>query len=106
MANRGCTITVSLLDSDGATMTLPVALHSPLSVLKDQLATITSISVQEQVLILCDLTDKDRNNDRLLQGKNSFSFSSFPSCVYVCVNVCVVYVCHSVEHMSCQMKLC
>ena len=67
MANRGCTITVSLLDSDGATMTLPVALHSPLSVLKDQLASITSISVQEQVLILCDLSDKDRNNDRLLQ---------------------------------------
>ena len=48
-------------------MTLPVALHSPLSVLKEQLASITSISVQEQVLILCDLSDKDRNNDRLLQ---------------------------------------
>ena len=47
-------------------MKLPVALHSPLSVLKEQLASITAISVQEQVLILCDLSDKDRNNDRLL----------------------------------------
>lgn len=42
---------------------LPVALHSPLSVLKDLLRDISHINVENQVLILCDLSDPDRNND-------------------------------------------
>jgi hypothetical protein len=95
---------------------LPVALHSPLEVLRDQLANYTGISRGDQVrakfvffsslfappppfarllpalcffltfkalliyrttslqfLILCDLTDPDRNHDVSLQGKDFMS---------------------------------
>ena len=59
-------------DNAGSTnMSLPVALHSPLEVLKAQLEDITGISPQDQVLILCDLTDVERNNDILLSENNS-----------------------------------
>ena len=44
-------------------MALPVALHSPLTIFKEQLASCTGISPGEQVLILCDLSDPDRNSD-------------------------------------------
>jgi hypothetical protein len=49
-------------------MVLPVALHSPLEVLKEQMQDITNILMTDQVLILCDLNDPERNNDRLLSG--------------------------------------
>ena len=71
MAGRGCTVEVRLLTYDDVeeadVMSLPVALHSPLDVFKDLLANITSIPPNEQVLILCDLDDPDRNNDKLLE---------------------------------------
>ena len=44
-------------------ITLPVALHRPLLVLKELLQDISHIEVSNQVLILCDLSDPDRNND-------------------------------------------
>ena len=76
MAGRGCTITLQVLGiADGAaeSISLPVALHSPLEVLKEQLEEITGITFQNQVLILCDLTDPDRNNDILLTGRDYMS---------------------------------
>ena len=71
MSGRGAVITVELL-GDGTTeaLHLPVALHSPLSVLKEQLEELTSIPTRDQVLILCDLTDVERNNDVLLEGRD------------------------------------
>jgi hypothetical protein len=68
MAHRGCTICIQILNADLSVdkTYLPVALHSPLEVLKEQLVPITGIAVQDQVLILCDLSDPDRNSDRLL----------------------------------------
>ena len=72
MAGRGCTINVQLLNGsrDGGVeeISLPVALHSPLEVLQDQLSGISSIPLDDQVLILCDLSDVDRNNDKVLHG--------------------------------------
>lgn len=79
MAGRGCLITVQILGgSSGASgeveeMSLPVALHSPLIVLKDQFTEIVGIPQQDQVVILCDLTDPDRNNDQLLNGREDLS---------------------------------
>lgn len=76
MAGRGCTIIVKLLGGfngqGGGTeeLSLPVALHSPLHVLRDQLFQIVGIAPTDQVLILCDLTDLDRNSDVLLMGKD------------------------------------
>ena len=43
---------------------------SPLHVLKEQLQDITQISFASQVLILCDLSDPDRNHDTLLTGRD------------------------------------
>lgn len=77
MSGRGCTVEVRLLSYDHSenedVMSLPVALHSPLDVLKDLLANITSIPPNDQVLILCDLNDPDRNNDVLLEENTSLS---------------------------------
>ncbi len=68
MAGRGCTVTVRIsrvVDEELVVdeITLPIALHSPLHVLKIMLQNISGISAEAQVLILCDLTDPDRNND-------------------------------------------
>jgi hypothetical protein len=41
-----------------------------LIVLKEQLMGIVGIPTQAQVLILCDLTDPDRNSDVLLTGRD------------------------------------
>ena len=91
MSGRGCAITVYVNPGSSATIAtvfgertevthvqqhenglqgwvLPlfVALHTPLQVLRDQLEEQTGFSPHEQVLILCDLSDRDRNNDQLL----------------------------------------
>jgi hypothetical protein len=68
MAGRGCTVTVQisrLVNNEMQTdeISLPVALHSPLLVLKEMLQDISGIEMGNQVLILCDLTDADRNGD-------------------------------------------
>lgn len=81
MAGRGCTITVKLLGGGhghGETedISLPVALHSPLEVLKDELAQLCGIQPQEQVLILLDLSDPDRNSDLLLVGRDHMALRS------------------------------
>lgn len=75
MSGRGCSITISLLGSGGNVedIRLPVALHSPLLVLKQQLQTLVGIEVNNQVLILLDLTDPNRNNDLLLLGRDHAS---------------------------------
>jgi len=69
MAGRGCTITVQVLQTSNEVenLTLQVALHTPLSVLKEQLEDATGITVDTQILILCDLGDVDRNSDILLE---------------------------------------
>lgn len=78
MAGRGCTILVKLLGGSNGTeetedISLPVALHSPLLVFKEQLQTVVSIAPAAQVLILCDLTDPERNSDILLTGRDHLS---------------------------------
>ncbi|RYY81639.1 hypothetical protein EON63_14995 [archaeon] len=77
MAGRGCTITIKLLGSLGPGsvehISLPVALHSPLQVLKQELAEFVSIRPADQVLILCDLSDPDRNSDVLLTGRDELT---------------------------------
>jgi len=71
MAGRGCVISIQLLSSEETEeLHLPVALHSPLSVLRDQLQDLTNIAIRDQVLILLDLTDPERNNDLLLEGRD------------------------------------
>ncbi len=45
-------------DQEVEEISLPIALHSPLFVLKEQLAAYTNISIPNQVLILKDLSDK------------------------------------------------
>ena len=79
MAGRGCTITIKLLGSLGPgsveDISLPVALHSPLIVLKQELAEFVAIRPADQVLILCDLSDPDRNSDVLLTGRDDFTLS-------------------------------
>jgi hypothetical protein len=50
-----------------------VALHSPLEVLRDQLESLTNIPVADQVLILCNLSDPERNSDVLLRGRDHMS---------------------------------
>jgi hypothetical protein len=75
MAGRGCSITIKVLGGASGTgetenLSLPVALHSPLEVLKNQLQQIVGIPPESQVLILCDLSDPDRNNDQLLAGRD------------------------------------
>jgi len=73
MAGRGAGIIVELLQgNDKEQISLPVGLHTPLHHLRQQLEEITSIPVPQQVLILCDLTDKERNNDRVLTASESF----------------------------------
>lgn len=78
MANRGCTVCITVLGGSGGgneneDLSLPVALHSPLSVLKEQLEDLTDIATADQILILCDLTDVERNNDKLLEGRDYMS---------------------------------
>lgn len=79
MAGRGCSITIKVLGGTTGNggqvedLSLPVALHSPLHVLKAQLMDIVGIPTVAQVLILCDLTDPDRNSDVLLTGRDSLS---------------------------------
>ena len=82
MSGRGCTVIVQLLHPSGAAgsagglgaaggggddlsedISLQVALHTPLGIFKSRLQDICGISPGDQVLILCDLTDPDRNND-------------------------------------------
>lgn len=75
MAGRGCSITIKVLggcsgDNSVDELHLPVALHSPLEILKDQLSDLTGISFQDQVLILLDLSDPERNHDVLLIGRD------------------------------------
>jgi hypothetical protein len=75
MAGRGCSITIKVLggssgDNSVDELHLPVALHSPLEILKDQLADLTGISHRDQVLILLDLSDPERNHDVLLIGRD------------------------------------
>mmetsp|Transcript_1550 Transcript_1550/g.2162 ORF Transcript_1550/g.2162 Transcript_1550/m.2162 type:complete len:553 (-) Transcript_1550:1301-2959(-) len=93
MSGRGCTITVQVIGGcrapDSAAtlgvsdsnrtenLSLPVALHSPLSVLKEQLQSLTGIPFADQILILCNLSDPERNSDRLLQG---LDFCSLREC--------------------------
>lgn len=72
----GCTIKVEVLrgnDEEVEVLSLPVALHSPLEVLREQLENLTNIEMTSQVLILCDLTDAERNSDVLLQGRDHMS---------------------------------
>ena len=78
MANRGCTVCITILGGssgggENEDLSLPVALHSPLSVLKEQLEDLTDIATADQVLILCDLSDAERNNDKLLEGRDYMS---------------------------------
>ena len=82
MSGRGCTVCITILggtDSAGSgsskneELSLPVALHSPLSVLKEQLEELTGIPIADQVVILCDLSDVERNNDKLLEGRDYMS---------------------------------
>jgi hypothetical protein len=70
MAGRGCNITIQVLQDDGQVedVALPVALHTPLFVLKGQLRDMVDIPIETQVLILCDLSDPDRNSDVLLDN--------------------------------------
>lgn len=53
----------------GWVLPLFVALHTPLQVLRGQLLEQTGIAPDEQVLILCDLNDKDRNHDQVLDSQ-------------------------------------
>lgn len=76
MAGRGCVIKVQITRNAAETsspeeISLQVALHSPLEVLKLQLQQMTRISLQSQVLILLDLSDADRNSDRLLEHEQN-----------------------------------
>jgi len=77
MSGRGCVITIQVLGGanreNDHEISLPVAVHSPLDVLKKQLAELTGIPTQIQILILCDLTDVERNNDKELSGLDSIS---------------------------------
>jgi hypothetical protein len=73
MAGRGAGIVVELLQGDSKEqISLPVGLHTPLHHLRRQLEEISSIPVPQQVLILCDLSDKERNNDKVLTSSESF----------------------------------
>ena len=83
MAGRGCTISIKLLtvagderDEESNHISLPVALHTPLIVLKEQLHSIVGIPPSNQVLILCDLSDSNRNSDILLMGRDEESLRS------------------------------
>ena len=78
MSGRGCTITIQFLhklgnNEEDEEISLPVALHSPLEVLKEQLEAYSGIPNDQQVLILLDLSDAERNNDILLEGKDEVS---------------------------------
>ena len=81
MSGRGCTIIIKVLGGSSGVgeveeISLPVALHSPLQVLKEQLMDIVGIPLPAQVLILCDLTDPDRNSDVLLTGREGSTLRS------------------------------
>ena len=74
MAGRGVLIRIEVIG--GATsgiISLPVALHSPLEVLREQLQELTNIPIADQVLILCNLEDRERNSDVLLDGRDHLS---------------------------------
>ena len=79
MSGRGITVVVQVLhassvkdradgtdgvdDDISEEISLNVALHTPLSVFKHRLEEISGIFANDQVLILCDLTDPNRNSD-------------------------------------------
>jgi hypothetical protein len=94
MSGRGCSITVYVNPGSSATtatvfgektsfthvqehengmsgwvLPLFVALHTPLEVLRGQLEEQTGFTPDAQVLILCDLSDSDRNKDCLLDDQ-------------------------------------
>lgn len=78
MSGRGCTISIQLLGKVGSDeeieeLSLPVALHSPLEVLKEQLESYTGIPFSQQILVLLDLSDSERNSDVLLVDKDHMS---------------------------------
>jgi hypothetical protein len=74
MAGRGVTIRIQVLrGAETHEISLPVALHSPLEVLRDQLESLTNIHLHDQVLILCNLSDAERNSDVLLSGRDHMS---------------------------------
>jgi hypothetical protein len=78
MSGRGCNIEVCVTKQNLETeiINLSVAVHSPLEVLQDRLSELTGIDVENQVLILCDLTDADRNNDQLLENSGNQTLSA------------------------------
>ena len=79
MAGRGCVIHIKILSTGNndqqptEEISLPVALHSPLEILRDEIERLTNIERNDQVLILCDFTDLERNSDVLLDGRDSLS---------------------------------
>ena len=87
MSRRGAVVTVQLINptalSEGGMqeMVLPVALHSPLIVFKQQLLACTGIEPSGQVLILCDLNDPDRNSD--VQLDSSYDNMTLRDCRFV-----------------------
>ena len=74
MSGRGCTITVQL-DNPRRDLKLSVGLHTPLYVLKTQLARVTNIRESNQVLILLDLSDPMRNSDVMLEAEEVDQYS-------------------------------
>jgi hypothetical protein len=68
MSGRGCTLHFEITKHSGETnnVDVSVAAHSPLIVLKERLEELSDILIADQAIILCDLSDRDRNNDRLL----------------------------------------
>jgi len=74
MSGRGCTITVQL-DNPRRDLKLSVGLHTPLHVLKTQLARVTNIRESNQVLILLDLSDPMRNSDVMLEAEEVDRYS-------------------------------
>ena len=93
MAGRGCTIEIRVLNGALQSETsvgngnheyeklyLPVALHSPLEILQDEIERVTNIAIRDQVLILLNLSDPERNSDVLLSGKNHLTLRQCGIC--------------------------
>lgn len=85
MSGRGCAITIYVNPGSSAShiqehdngmlgwvLNLFVALHTPLEVLRDQLEEQTQFAPESQVLILCDLSDPDRNHDQLIDDQYNY----------------------------------
>jgi hypothetical protein len=78
MAGRGCVIHIQVIRSSSGeenseTISLPVALHTTLQILRMEIERLTNISMADQVLILCDFTDVERNSDVHLIGRDHLS---------------------------------